>query len=117
MDMLTLPEVYSGYWIEENADRYADRVRFMESRGTFLLLSVKCHSGVDGTCQCNAHDTYHEQELLPGAALELLKEWGYRIEDQLDWSKIRRRVEDALRKTTDRSTMFSIAKMLNMKLD
>jgi hypothetical protein len=33
-----------------------------------------------------------------------------------DWGKLRRRVEDALRKTSDKSVLFSFANKLNVKI-
>ena len=33
-----------------------------------------------------------------------------------DWRKLRRRVEDALRKTSDKATLFSFAQKLNIKI-
>lgn len=35
---------------------------------------------------------------------------------ELDWKKIRRRVEDALRKTTDKATLFNVAQKLGVKI-
>lgn len=43
--------------------------------------------------------------------------WEYIPLTPPDWKKIRRRVEDALRKTTDNATLFSFAQKLGVKLD
>ena len=37
--------------------------------------------------------------------------------EPLDWRKIRRRVEDTLRKTEDREKLFHFAQVLNVKID
>lgn len=43
--------------------------------------------------------------------------WEYLPLTPPDWRKIRRRIEDALRKTTDNSILFSFAQKLGVKLD
>jgi hypothetical protein len=37
--------------------------------------------------------------------------------EQIDWAKVRRRIEDALRKTGDPKTLFQFAQKLGIKLD
>ena len=113
MKAITVETLFSGHF-SQNDHKYADELFWSPERNSFIHRIVACYSGIDGTCQCNSHDTYSEDCISPDRAVELLKSWGIVLEKNVDVIKTRRRIEDALRKTNSMTTLLTIAKLLNV---
>ena len=115
MKTITIENLFNCRFVESD-HRYAAEMYWSKLQNTFIHRIVRCYSGVDGTCQCNSHDSHYEILLTPDKAIELLKEWGYVLEESVDASKTRRRAEDALRKNSSLATLLAIAKLLNVEV-
>ena len=115
MKAITVETLFSGYFSENNS-KYADELFWSPTENNFVHRVVACYSGVDGTCQCGSHETYSESRVSPDRALDLLQSWGIVLESNIDATKTRRRVEDALRKNSSLATLLTIAKLLNVEV-
>ena len=114
MKAITIETLYSGHFIE-NDHRYADEMYWSRINSSFLHRIVRCHAGVDGTCQCNSHDSHYEICISPDKAVELLRSWGIVLENNIDASSTRLRVENAL-ESSSLATLLTIAKLLDVEV-
>ena len=88
---ITDAAAYSGPPIDTTADTIGVQVAGLEVEALIFSYMVD-----------NQNESEEIEEYLPLAPI--------------DWGKLRRRVEDALRKSTDRATLFEFAQKLNVKI-
>jgi len=136
----TLTNLKEGIGIDLSTikNQYGDKIvdkRLYFHNGQWLIWEINCWSSSAyglGTCHCNSHDPATEHEIDRERALELLRKYIERhnraeekrlqeiafleaMIEASDVGKIRRRVEDALRKSEPKK-IFEVATMLGVKI-
>ncbi len=95
-----------------------EEIIFNPRKGRFYHLQPQCRSAAyygAGACRCLSHDPFTEREISEREAVEILREWGILFDDNIDARKVRRRVEDRLRKSAP-DEVYRVAVTLGVPL-
>jgi hypothetical protein len=116
--LVSMSEIFRGVeYFEYVNSQYSDSLRFIRKEGLFIWRSVHCHGGVDGTCQCNSHETYCDRDLSVEEGLAKLREWGLTIQEDVNWEDVKERISWALFNTeVIPPQLFGIAGILKIGL-
>ena len=115
MKTTTVKEIVNGKtFYESPTEKVSASMRFLPGVG-FEVRWPTCWSSqyYGGTCYCDSHDPYEEEILPLFEGLILLRAWGYQVTpsspDDERVKKLRRQVEDRLRKTTSLEVVATAA--------